>query len=114
MSSSLLTQLQTCTTEWKWQHMIKLTNINKAYVNGKMEVPVLHDIDLEIADGEFVAIMGPSGSGKSTLMNIIGFLDSPTSGMYELNDEQIDTFRENKLAELRNENIGFVFQQFFL
>lgn len=79
-----------------------------------MEVPVLHDIDLEIADGEFVAIMGPSGSGKSTLMNIIGFLDSPTSGMYELNDEQIDTFRENKLAELRNENIGFVFQQFFL
>lgn len=101
-------------TEWKWQRMIKLTNINKKYVNGKLEVPVLHDINLEIADGEFVAIMGPSGSGKSTLMNIIGFLDSPTSGMYELNGEQINTFRENKLAGLRNENIGFVFQQFFL
>lgn len=94
--------------------MIKLTSISKKYVNGKMKVPVLHDIDLEIADGEFVAIMGPSGSGKSTLMNIIGFLDSPTSGIYELNDEQIDTFQENKLAELRNRNIGFVFQQFFL
>src|SRR5699024_377627 len=63
---------------------------------------------------EFVAIMGPSGSGKSTLMNIIGFLDSPTSGLYEFNDEKIETFRENKLADLRNRNIGFVFQQFFL
>lgn len=101
-------------TEWKWHRMIKLTSISKKYVNGKMKVPVLHDIDLEIADGEFVAIMGPSGSGKSTLMNIIGFLDSPTSGIYELNDKQIDTFQENKLAELRNRNIGFVFQQFFL
>src|SRR5699024_8943115 len=101
-------------TEWKWQRMIKLTNISKEYVNGKMKVPVLHDIDLEIVDGEFVAIMGPSGSGKSTLMNIIGCLDSPTSGMYELNGEQINTFRENKLAGLRNENIGFVFQQFYL
>lgn len=101
-------------TEWKWRPMIKLTNISKEYVSGKLKVPVLHDIDLEIADGEFVAIMGPSGSGKSTLMNIIGFLDSPTSGIYELNGEEINAFRENKLAELRNKNIGFVFQQFFL
>lgn len=100
--------------EWKWRPMIKLTNVNKEYVNGKLKVSVLKNISLEIAAGEFVAIMGPSGSGKSTLMNIIGFLDSPTSGIYELNGEEIRTFKENKLAQLRNENIGFVFQQFFL
>lgn len=100
--------------EWKWRPMIKLTNINKEYVNGKLKVSVLKNISLEIADGEFVAIMGPSGSGKSTLMNIIGFLDSPTSGIYELNGEEITNFKENQLAQLRNKNIGFVFQQFFL
>ena len=100
--------------EWKWRPMIKLTNINKEYVNGKLKVSVLKNISLEIADGEFVAIMGPSGSGKSTLMNIIGFLDPPTSGIYELNGEEITNFKENQLAQLRNKNIGFVFQQFFL
>ncbi|HZW68309.1 MAG TPA: ABC transporter ATP-binding protein [Pseudogracilibacillus sp.] len=94
--------------------MIKLTNINKEYVNGKLNVSVLKNISLEIAAGEFVAIMGPSGSGKSTLMNIIGFLDPPTSGVYELNGEEITNFKENQLAQLRNKNIGFVFQQFFL
>src|SRR5699024_6300912 len=100
--------------ECKWRSMIKLTNINKEYVNGKLKVSVLKNISLEIADGEFVAIMGPSGSGKSTLMNIIGFLDPPTSGIYELNGEEITNFKENQLAQLRNKNIGFVFQQFFL
>lgn len=100
--------------EWKWRPMIKLTNINKEYVNGKLKVSVLKNISLEIAAGEFVAIMGPSGSGKSTLMNIIGFLDPPTSGIYELNGEEITNFKENQLAQLRNKNIGFVFQQFFL
>lgn len=94
--------------------MIKLTNIHKEYVTGKLKVPVLFNIDLEIENGEFVAIMGPSGSGKSTLMNIIGFLDKPTAGSYELNGEKIDSFKENKLAQLRNKYIGFVFQQFFL
>jgi putative ABC transport system ATP-binding protein len=94
--------------------MIKLINVYKEYVNGSLKVPVLHDINLEIKDGEFVAIMGPSGSGKSTLMNIIGFLDNQTSGSYELNDEQIDNFNESKLAQLRNKYIGFVFQQYFL
>lgn len=94
--------------------MIKLINVYKEYVNGSLKVPVLHDINLEIEDGEFVAIMGPSGSGKSTLMNIIGFLDNQTSGSYELNDEQIDNFNESKLAQLRNKYIGFVFQQYFL
>lgn len=100
--------------EWKCPIMIKLINIYKEYVNGSLKVPVLYDINLEIEDGEFVAIMGPSGSGKSTLMNMIGFLDKPTSGIYELNGEKIDAFNENKLAGLRNKYIGFVFQQFFL
>lgn len=94
--------------------MMKLSNISKIYKTGKLEVPVLHDINLAIEDGEFIAIMGPSGSGKSTLMNIIGFLDSPSSGDYELNGEKITTFHENQLAGLRNKHIGFVFQQFFL
>lgn len=77
-------------------------------------VPVLHGIDLEIEEGEFIAIMGPSGSGKSTLMNIIGFLDTPSSGNYELNSEQTGRVKQRELARLRNEHIGFVFQQFFL
>lgn len=94
--------------------MMKLSNIKKVYGSGSLQVSVLHGIDLEIADGEFVAIMGPSGSGKSTLMNIIGFLDHSTAGTYELNGEEIGTVKENKLAKLRNEHIGFVFQQFFL
>src|SRR5699024_901492 len=94
--------------------MMRLSKISKAYQTGKLNIPVLHDIDLTIEEGEFVAIMGPSGSGKSTLMNIIGFLDPPTSGTYELNNETIEGFHENKLASLRNKHIGFVFQQFFL
>jgi putative ABC transport system ATP-binding protein len=93
---------------------MKLSNITKVYGKGTLEVPVLHGIDLTIEDGEFVAIMGPSGSGKSTLMNIIGFLDYPTSGTFELNGEQIDSAKESALARLRNEHIGFVFQQFFM
>ncbi|MCH6267819.1 ABC transporter ATP-binding protein [Neobacillus citreus] len=94
--------------------MMKLNNITKVYGKGSLEVPVLHGIDLAIEDGEFIAIMGPSGSGKSTLMNIIGFLDYPTSGTYELNGEIINSAKESALAKLRNEHIGFVFQQFFM
>ena len=93
---------------------MKLSNITKVYGKGTLEVPVLHGIDLTIDDGEFVAIMGPSGSGKSTLMNIIGFLDYPTSGTFELNGQQVDSAKEGALARLRNEHIGFVFQQFFM
>lgn len=100
--------------EWKWSHMMKLSEITKVYGTGTLEVPVLHGIDLMIEDGEFVAIMGPSGSGKSTLMNIIGFLDRPTSGMFELNGDEVGLVKEKKLAKLRNEHVGFVFQQFFL
>lgn len=93
---------------------MRLSEITKVYGNGSLEVPVLHDINLTIEDSEFISIMGPSGSGKSTLMNIIGFLDYPTTGSYELNGEKIGQAKESKLAKLRNEHIGFVFQQFFL
>lgn len=94
--------------------MMKLSNIRKCYGSGTLEVPVLNGINLTIEDGEFLAIMGPSGSGKSTLMNIIGFLDSPTSGEFELNNEPMGLVKQKMLARLRNEHVGFVFQQFFL
>ena len=94
--------------------MITLNNIAKTYYQGKLAVPILHDISLTIQSGEFVSIMGPSGSGKSTLMNIIGCLDRPTEGEYMLNDVNILTADESKLALIRNEYIGFVFQHFNL
>ncbi|MBP3040069.1 ABC transporter ATP-binding protein [Bacillaceae bacterium Marseille-Q3522] len=94
--------------------MMKLSNIQKTYGSGSLQVPVLHGINLTIEDGDFVAIMGPSGSGKSTLMNIIGFLDIPTAGTFELNGEQIHLEKEKRLAKLRNKHIGFVFQQFYM
>lgn len=94
--------------------MMKLSNITKSYGAGSLVVPVLRGVDLEIGNGEFVAIMGPSGSGKSTLMNIIGFLDKQSDGVYSLNGEDVKESNEKQLARLRNEHIGFVFQQFFL
>ncbi|MGG2063470.1 MULTISPECIES: ABC transporter ATP-binding protein [unclassified Bacillus (in: firmicutes)] len=94
--------------------MITLNNISKTYYQGSLAVPILHDIGLKIDSGEFVSIMGPSGSGKSTLMNIIGCLDRPTEGEYILNDVNILTADESKLALIRNEYIGFVFQHFNL
>ncbi|PGZ95366.1 macrolide ABC transporter ATP-binding protein [Bacillus pseudomycoides] len=94
--------------------MITLNNIYKTYYQGSLAVPILHDISLKINSGEFVSIMGPSGSGKSTLMNIIGCLDRPTEGAYMLNDVNILTADESKLALIRNEYIGFVFQHFNL
>jgi len=81
---------------------------------GKMELPVLKGITLEIFKNEYVALMGPSGSGKSTLMNILGCLDSPTAGKYILNDKDVSKMEDNDLAEVRNNEIGFVFQQFNL
>lgn len=93
---------------------MKLSEITKVYGKGSLELPILHGINLTIEDGEFVSIMGPSGSGKTTLMNIIGFLDSPSSGTYELDDEKIALAKDKELTKLRNEHIGFVFQQFFL
>lgn len=93
---------------------MKLSDIKKVYGSGSLEVPVLHGINLQIEEGEFIAIMGPSGSGKSTLMNIIGFLDYPSAGTYQLNGKKVNSIKENQLAELRNKHVGFVFQQFFL
>lgn len=94
--------------------LIELKNINKSYQNGDQTLQVLKDIHLDVEEGEFLAIMGPSGSGKSTLMNIIGLLDRPTSGEYRLEGEEVGNLSEKKLAQVRNEQIGFVFQQFFL
>jgi len=90
--------------------LIELKGINKTYKNGDQELRVLKDIDLEVEEGEFVAIMGPSGSGKSTLMNVIGLLDRPTSGEYFLEGQEVGNLSEKKLARVRNEQIGFVFQ----
>lgn len=94
--------------------MIELENITKIYRMGKVEVPALRGITLKIQEGEMVALIGPSGSGKSTLMNIIGFLDKPTIGRYLLEGVDVSRFNDNKLAELRNKKIGFVFQTFNL
>lgn len=94
--------------------MITLNKISKQYHMGSNVVNALDGVNLEISTGEFVAIIGPSGSGKSTLMNIIGCLDSATEGTYILNSIPITQYKENQLAEIRNRQIGFVFQQFNL
>ncbi len=94
--------------------MIELENITKVYKAGRTEVPALSGISCCIHDGEMVAIMGPSGSGKSTLMNIIGCLDKPSSGQYLLDGIEVSKLSDNKLAEIRNKKIGFVFQSFNL
>jgi putative ABC transport system ATP-binding protein len=94
--------------------LIKLENIHKSYFSGEVETPVLHGINVTIQHGEFVAIMGQSGSGKSTLMNILGALDTPTSGSYILNGKETSKLSDNELAKVRNETIGFVFQGFNL
>jgi putative ABC transport system ATP-binding protein len=94
--------------------VIKLANITKMYQMGAEEVHALRGVSLEIARNEYVAIMGPSGSGKSTLMNIIGCLDTPTAGLYELNTLNVSDMNDNELAKIRNKEIGFVFQTFNL
>lgn len=96
------------------QALIRLEGVRKNYYLGKVVIEVLKGISLSIGRGEFVALMGPSGSGKSTLMNILGCLDTPTSGTYVLNDQSVGQMTENSLADVRNKEIGFVFQQFNL
>ena len=94
--------------------VIKLSNITKIYHVGSEDVHALENVSLEIHRNEYVAIMGPSGSGKSTMMNIIGCLDTPTSGLYELNQINVSEMNDNQLARIRNKEIGFVFQTFNL
>lgn len=94
--------------------VISLKDIRKSYYLGKQELPVLKGINLVIQQNEYVALMGPSGSGKSTLMNIIGCLDTPTSGTYILNGHDVSSMQDDELANVRNVEIGFVFQQFNL
>jgi len=94
--------------------MIEIKHISKTYINGDVETRALHNVSFDIANGEFVAIMGPSGSGKSTLMHILGCLDVPTSGRYVLNGHDVSSLSDDELAEIRSKNIGFVFQSFNL
>lgn len=94
--------------------LIRLQNISRRYQMGTETIHALRNVSLEIERGEYVAIMGPSGSGKSTLMNLIGCLDTPTDGEFELNGNKVSEMDDNELAEIRNREIGFVFQSFNL
>ena len=97
-------------TDW----VIEAEGLTKVYQMGEVEVHALRGVDINIERGEVISIMGPSGSGKSTLMNILGALDRPTSGSYCLNGEQVSTLEDDQLAEIRNREVGFVFQSFNL
>ena len=94
--------------------VIRLQDLTKSYDTGKVKIEALKGINLEINHGEMVAIMGPSGSGKSTLMNLIGCLDTATTGSYRLRTEEVSGLNREKLAEIRNRRIGFIFQSFNL
>ena len=94
--------------------IVQLENVFKSYSQGREPVPVLHDVSMTVEQGEYIAIMGPSGSGKTTLMNVLGCLDVPTSGKYYLQGQDIGTLSDDALADIRNNSIGFVFQNFHL
>jgi putative ABC transport system ATP-binding protein len=96
------------------QTLMKLEGITKVYGEGHLSVEALRGVNLEVGVGDYLAVMGPSGSGKSTLMHILGLLDSPTSGSYLLDGEEVSTFSRRRLAHLRNKKIGFIFQNFNL
>jgi putative ABC transport system ATP-binding protein len=94
--------------------MIKLAGISKKYRTTELETAALDGVDFALANGEFVAVMGPSGCGKSTLLNIVGLIDNPSSGQYFFGEREISQYSENRLAELRKGNVGFIFQSFNL
>jgi putative ABC transport system ATP-binding protein len=94
--------------------MIKLAGVTKRYRTTELETTALDGIDFELGGGEFVAVMGPSGCGKSTLLNIVGLIDAPSSGQYFFGDKEVSKYSENKLADLRKGNVGFIFQSFNL
>ena len=96
------------------KNIIELRDLRKTYFMGDEQIDAIKKIQLNIAKNEYLALMGPSGSGKSTLMNLIGCLDSPTEGSYLLNDQMVSELSDNELAEIRNKEIGFVFQTFNL
>ena len=94
--------------------LVEIRDLTKAYVRGKQRVEVLHGINLDIVDGDFVALMGPSGSGKTTLLNLIGGLDSPSSGLLKVQNQRIDDFGSDELAAWRANTVGFIFQSYNL
>ena len=94
--------------------IVEIRGLSKAYARGKQLVEVLHGIDLDIPEGDFVALMGPSGSGKTTLLNLIGGIDSPTTGLLKVGGQRIDDFRADELAQWRAETVGFIFQSYNL
>lgn len=100
--------------EVKHEKIIEIKDINKYYSVGSEKLHALKDVNLEVKEGEFLAILGPSGSGKSTLMNVIGCMDKPDSGSYRLDDCQIEQASEKELTRIRNEKIGFIFQKYHL
>jgi len=94
--------------------MVKLNNVEKVYRTESIETLALHDINIEVEKGEFISVMGPSGCGKSTLLNLMGLLDTPTRGEVEIEGNPVKSYGDRKLAKLRNEKIGFIFQSFHL
>jgi putative ABC transport system ATP-binding protein len=112
--TSVLSLPDETSAETAMQPVIHIDGVTKTYTTGKTEVHALRGVDLSVVPGEMVSIMGTSGSGKSTLMNILGCLDRPTSGRYELDGVRVDGLTKNELADIRNQKIGFVFQGFQL
>lgn len=110
--------MTTAPTPWPWDKvaamLLEMKDICKDYPQGREVVHILKHVYLSIEEGDYLAIMGPSGSGKTTLMNLIGCLDVPTSGIYRLNGESIAQASDNRLADIRNSTLGFVFQSFYL